>query len=228
MKPSVFWTAPFRRWKMSRVEFRQICMNKFKLAFILGLCAARVGAHETSTEPQDELLLGQAGKTKSGEIILPVSQMLKPAGVQVELPGLRPQVIALSPDGKLLATSGKTRELVLVDPATSAIRQKVPLPGEQPVESAAVSSHILKPDKNEQVSYTGLVFSPDGSRLYLSNVRGSIKVFAVDAKHNVTGLGALPLPHANAPERKEEIPSGLAISQDGRRLYVAGSMSDHV
>src|ERR1051325_2866919 len=49
-------------------------------------------------------------------VVVPVNQMLTPAGRQVELPGLRPQALALSPDGKLLAVSGKSHELVLVDP----------------------------------------------------------------------------------------------------------------
>ena len=36
---------------------------------------------------------------------------------------------------------------------------------------------ILEPDDEGQLSYTGLVFSPDGGRIYMSNVDGSIKVF---------------------------------------------------
>ena len=43
--------------------------------------------------------------------VLPVSQILSPAGRQVELPGLRPQVLALSPDGRLRVTSSKSHEL---------------------------------------------------------------------------------------------------------------------
>jgi YVTN family beta-propeller protein len=86
----------------------------------------------------------------------------------------------------------------------------------------------LKPDKDEQVSFTGLAFSPDGSRLYLSNVKGSIKVFTDDANHQVKGIGSIPLPDANAPNRKEEIPAGLAISADGKKLYVAGNLSNRL
>ena len=161
---------------------------------------------------------------------LPVSQIITPAGKQVELPGMRPQALALSPDGQLLVTSGKTHELVVIDPATGAIRQRVALPAEQGAEPApgAVSSHILEPDTKGQQSYTGLVFAPDGSRIYLANVSGSIKVFGVDAQHGVSPLRSLPLPPAGAPRRKEEIPAGLAASADGRLLYVALNLSNRL
>lgn len=169
--------------------------------------------------------VGAAGPNR---VVVPVNQALTPAGLQVELLGLRPQALALSPDGKLLATSGKTRELVLVDPVGGAVLQHVPFPEESPAVNGPVSSHILIPDKDAQVSYTGLVFSPDGSRVFLSNVNGSIKVFAVDAGHHVTGLGSLALPEAGAPKRTNEIPAGLAVSPDGKRLYVALNLSNRL
>src|SRR5258707_5535371 len=37
----------------------------------------------------------------------PVNQMLTPAGIQAQLPGVRPQALALSPDGRLLVTSDR-------------------------------------------------------------------------------------------------------------------------
>ena len=119
---------------------------------------------------------------------------------------------------------------MVIDAATKTILQKVALPDDKALAASpdAVSSHNLKPDKDEQVSFTGLVFSPDGSRLYLSNVKGSIKVFAVGANDVIKGLGSISLPDANAPERKAEIPAGLAISADGKKLYVAGNLSNRL
>lgn len=58
----------------------------------------------------------------------PVNQWLTPAGLQVELPELRPQALALSPDGRLLVTAGKTQELVVVQPKQGAVLQRVRLP----------------------------------------------------------------------------------------------------
>ena len=160
----------------------------------------------------------------------PVNQMLSPTGFQIELTNLRPQAIALSPDGKLLVTSGKTSELIVVNPMTGKITQRVTLPSEQStnLSDEAVSSHILKPDKGGQVSFTGLVFSPDGSRLYMANVEGSIKVFAVDAAHRISALGSIHLPLTKVWHRTNDIPAGLAVSSDGKRLYVALNLSNRL
>jgi YVTN family beta-propeller protein len=143
---------------------------------------------------------------------------------------MRPQALALSPDGELLVTAGKTHELVVLSPVDGRILQKVALPSEKakPLSSEPVSDHILKPDEEGQVSFTGLVFSPDGKRIYLSNVNGSLKVFSVGADYKVTALHTIPLPQANAPSRKDEIPAGLAFSPDGRRLYVALNLSNRL
>src|SRR5207237_3327754 len=121
-------------------------------------------------------------------------------GIQVELPGLRPQAVALSPGGDLLVTSGKTHELVVIDPARGSVLQRVPLPADEakkPV-SDVVSSHILEPDQEGQLSYTGLIFSPDGARIFLSNVKVSVKVFRVDAGRQVAALVSFDVPVAVA------------------------------
>ncbi len=179
------------------------------------------------------------GKLAEARWMTPTNQILTPAGTQVQLPGMRPQAIALSPDGKLLATSGKTAELVIVDPASGKILQKVPLPPDKPADAkgigapsgtiqTTVAGAAKTPpvptgpstDKNGQLSLTGLVFSPDGARIYLSNVNGNVKVFDVAAGGKVTPKLSLSLPEARTPKRKNDIPTGLTVSPDGRLLYV--------
>ncbi len=170
------------------------------------------------------------GPTGGGRVVTPVNQIVTPTGLQVDLAGLRPQAIALNPKGDLLAVSGKTAELLILNPETGEIRQRVPLPSDKLVDPPAdvVSDHILEPDKQGQVSYTGLIFSPDGRRIYLANVNGSIKVFSVAEKGEVRGLFSMPLPKANAPRREAEIPAGLALSPDGKRLYVVCNLSNRL
>lgn len=166
---------------------------------------------------------------EAGGLETPVNQLLTPTGKQIELPGMRPNALALSPDGRLLVTSGLKEELVAVDPASGRIRQHVPFPSDELLPTArAVSPGILHPEEKAKLSFTGLAFSPDGSRIYLANVNGDIKVFSVSQDHEVTSLFSLPLPPANAPERKAEIPAGLAVSPDGKRLYVAGNLSNRL
>ncbi|HWI58534.1 MAG TPA: beta-propeller fold lactonase family protein, partial [Bacillota bacterium] len=172
----------------------------------------------------------KVGRLSSDRFYTPVNQVLTPAGVQVELPGMRPQALALSPNGRWLVTAGKTHDLVVLDPRAGKVLQRVPLPaeGDRDPAAAPVSSQILQPDKEGQVSYTGLVFSPDGSRIYLANVDGSIKVFGVAKDGKVVALFTMALPPANAPRRKAEIPAGLAVSPDGKRLYVVLNLSNRL
>ncbi len=168
--------------------------------------------------------VGHAG----GALITPANQLVTPAGALIELPGLRPQVLALSPDGKLLVTAGLTHELVVLEPATGKILQRVPLPPDAVGRQKPVTSLILNPDDKAQVSFTGLAFSPDGSRIFLSNVNGDVKVFSVARNQSVAPLSAFPLPPATAPSRKEEIPAGLAVSADGKKIYVALNLSNRL
>ncbi|EEF62222.1 bifunctional YncE family protein/alkaline phosphatase family protein [Pedosphaera parvula] len=171
----------------------------------------------------------KVGRISKDEVFTPTSQLLTPAGTQVDLPEMRPQVIALSPDGELIVTAGKTHELVAIHPTTAAVLQRVPLPAETESEKGeTVSTHILKPDPEAQVSYTGLIFSKDGSQIFLSDVNGSIKVFGVDKQHKITARRSIELPPANAPRRTNDIPAGLAISRDGTKLYVALNLSNRL
>ena len=165
---------------------------------------------------------------EGGSLVTPVNQIVTPAGILVELPGMRPQALALSQDGKILVAAGLTHELVVLDPATGQLLQRVALPSGQAPEQAAVAVEILSPDSKAQVSFTGLTFSPDGSRIYLSNVNGDIKVFSVGWDKKVSPLVSFPLPPADAPSRAAEIPAGLAVSADGKKIYVALNLSNRL
>jgi DNA-binding beta-propeller fold protein YncE len=165
--------------------------------------------------------------TTSG-LITPVNQLVTPAGIQVELPGIRPNALALSPNGKVLVTTGLTNQLVVIDPADGNILQRVPFPLGKAEEMAPASAEILDPNKKPQLSFTGLKFSPDGSRIYLSNVNGDIKVFSVGKGGIISPLFSIPLPLVKAFDRTNEIPAGIAVSEDGKKIYVAGNLSNRL
>jgi DNA-binding beta-propeller fold protein YncE len=178
-------------------------------------------------EPAIETTSDRVGRWRDDVIVTPVNQILTPYGRQIELPGLRPQALALSPNGKLLVVSGKTSELLVIDVDQAKIADHVGLPGEEQEKSAKpVSPNVLKPDRKGQVSFTGLTFSHDGKHIYLSNVNGSIKVFTVKKDGTVQPSRVFSLPAAMAPQRGPEIPSGLALSDDDSRLYVCGNLSN--
>ncbi|NBU42369.1 MAG: phosphoesterase, partial [Planctomycetia bacterium] len=174
-------------------------------------------------------LVERVGTSPDGRSVTPVNQVVTPAGRQVPLPGLRPQAIALSPDGRLLVTAGKTNEIVVVDPATGDVLARVKPPADDVTAppADAESARNLAPDTKAIESFTGLAFSPDGTRLYMSNVHGSIKVFAV-RDGSLHASHSIRLPEAGAPGRKAEIPAGLALTPDGRLLYVCGNLSNRL
>jgi YVTN family beta-propeller protein len=193
------------------------------LVWLLSSLSVSAQAREFSTQ-------SPVGKIGTNLYYTPANQLLTPAGIQVELPALRPQALALSPDSRLLVTAGKTHEVVVLDPRNGEILQRVPLPSEtnSTTVPGPVSKQILEPDKEGQLSFTGLAFSPDGSRLYLANVDGSIKVFEVGHDKKVAGLRSLPLPLVTGLRRTNEVPAGIAVSPDGKRLYVALNLSNRL
>jgi YVTN family beta-propeller protein len=213
-------------------EFMLLVQNRIVKAIIL--VVVLVAIHSTcrgQARPDSQFSTREAvGQTGPNRYYTPANQVITPAGIQVELPGMRPQAIALSPNGRLLVTAGKTHDLVVIDPVTGNILQRVTLPssGDSALAPESAPEENLHPDKAGQLSFTGLVFSPDGLRIYLANVSGNIKVFGVKKTGKVVGLFSIALPAAKAPERSDEIPAGMTVSPDGKRLYVALNLSNRL
>ncbi|HEX2750021.1 MAG TPA: beta-propeller fold lactonase family protein [Verrucomicrobiales bacterium] len=185
------------------------------------------------------------GRVAANRYILPTNQVLTPAGVHAPLPGIRPQALALSPNGKLLVTAGSGKKLLCLNPVTGAVLHEVTFAPDSPssskasagqTEADAAKTPAKPPSKpsapgpasGSALSLTGLVFSPAGNRIYLSNVVGTVKVFAVDDKETVTALKTFAVPEARTSKRKMDVPTGLAISPDGKKLYVAGNVSNRL
>jgi YVTN family beta-propeller protein len=165
---------------------------------------------------------------RTNGFIAPDNQFITPAGTWVQLPGVRPNALALSPNGRLLVLSGLNHELLVADPVTGAIRQRVPFPAPKAgLTAQSGSALVLNANLSDKMSFTGIAFAPDGSRIYLSNVNGDIKVFAV-TNQTVSPLFSIPLPRANMPDRKMEVPCGLAVSADGGRVYVALNIANRL
>lgn len=121
---------------------------------------------------QDRALVGRG---PAGEpSFTPVNQVLTPYGQQVDLPGLRPQALALSPNGRLLAVSGKTNQLLIIDPETGAIMQTVSMPAES--ELTPLSQRATPPSPSDEmlvdVDKSGKSVLPDSCSPM--TVRGSI------------------------------------------------------
>ncbi len=161
-------------------------------------------------------------------LMTPVNQLVTPAGIQVPLERVRPNALALSPNGKILVTAGLTHELIAVDPATGNIRGRIPFPADKARPEPSLTDAVITPNEAAKLSFTGLAFSPDGSRIYLSNVNGDIKVFGVGADNTISALFSLPLPSLKAFSRSNDIPAGIAVSRDGKKIFVAGNLSNRL
>ena len=185
------------------------------LSFVSNLCAQTPATSNAS--PLDQ---------QQAPIETPLSQIVTPAGHKLDLAGMRPQVLVMSPDNRWLITSGKTNKLVVIDPDSREVTQNVEFPSKDQTEPSTVSPNILAPDKTALVSYTGLVCSKTSKQIFVSNVAGSIKVFQIQEDGVIAPSHTIPLPAAKAPRRSQEIPSGLALDEVKGILYVCGNLSN--
>jgi YVTN family beta-propeller protein len=131
-----------------------------------------------------------------GQVIVPTNQILSPAGRQVIVDG-RPTDLALSPDGRWIAVLN-IREVQLIDAELAKIVSRAPIKGG---------------------SYKGIVFRPDGKRIYASTMRAGIAVFDISKAGKLTAAKAIEVPAKTSRRGASTVPAGLAISADGRILF---------
>src|SRR6185369_13273308 len=116
------------------------------IGFVVALLIAPLGAKEP--EKNDLYDRSRVGPLEDGRVIVPTNQILSPAGRQVIVGG-RPTDVALSPDGRWLAVQN-FRDVMVVD-----------------VKSGEIASHA----DIKGASFKGIVFAPDGKRIYVSTMR---------------------------------------------------------
>jgi len=143
------------------------------------------------------------GPQPDGSILVPSNQLLRPAGLQVYLPG-RPVDLALSPDEKMLFVKNDA-SLDLIRINDRAILQSLPY--------ARVGS-----------SFTGLCLSNDGHRVFVTDATNHILIADLD-KSSIMHWGAsitLPRPSIGG----EPYPGGLALNGAEDKMYVTLSRSN--
>ena len=149
------------------------------------------------------------GRQADGSVLLPTNQTITPAGKQIEFDG-RPNAMALSPDGKTAAIlNGNAQAIVLVDLEAAKIRQ---------IFDKAGSS----------ASYDGIAYSKDGKKLYASQA-GRIVIANVSDDGAISLEKQIEVPRTTAyfaGTSPTSYPGGLALSDDGKTLYVALSRNN--
>ena len=136
------------------------------------------------------------GALGDGTTLLPNGWRLAPAGRHVKV-GTLPLNIVTSPDGKyaVITNNGVNR------PTFSVVD---------------IASWTIKSTTTIDAAWLGLVFSPDGTKLYSSGAgQNNVQEFAF-ADGAITRGRAFALP----PVAAESFAGGLAISRDGRTLFV--------
>jgi DNA-binding beta-propeller fold protein YncE len=146
---------------------------------------------------------------------LPTGLRLDPAGRSTPL-GNMPLAAVLSPDGHFIVVSlsgWREQGLEIVNRATGAIVQRIPQSG----------------------AFVGLAFSADGHTLYASGgVTDRVYVYSWSGS-SATASATLadsitmscPADDSTAPPGSHYV-SGLALSLDGRMLYVAENLADSI
>jgi YVTN family beta-propeller protein len=175
-------------------------------------------------EPKVDWQTTHVGARNDGGAVLPTDQAIHPVGHAIEFDA-RPTAIALRPGGRtaaLLVTTGHFRPsrgpILIVDLQSKRLLQEA------------------CPSDQSDGSFTGLNYSPDGSRLFASDPNGSVMVADVAADGTLHGCRKIALPVTD-PKRgggtllhtegsNTGYPGGLALAPDGHSLYVALNMNN--
>jgi YVTN family beta-propeller protein len=137
---------------------------------------------------------------------LPTGVLLDPAGHSIAL-GSMPLAMAFSPDSThlvVLLCGYREQGVQVVDLATGRVTQTLSQPA----------------------AFIGLAFSPDGRTLYTSGGNQDL-VYRYSWRANTAVLvDSLRLAPDLAIGHGKRYPAGLAVSRDGRRLFVAENLAD--
>jgi YVTN family beta-propeller protein len=174
----------------------------------------------------------QVGQEVNGAILLPTNQWISPVGTRVEYPKGRLQSSTISPDGHYLAALAWhefTGYLTIFNLKTGEVVQE---------EGAEYPNGTLDPghgEESEEVAADGPYYSPDGKTLWVPQTSDIAKFTVNPATGMVSNKEIITLPEAENTKPKENgeavertakepygaLPSGMAFSADGSKVYVA-------
>ena len=176
-------------------------MNPTTIRLIaLALIASACGS------PSSQVKATVAAQDPSGAQRLPTGARLDPAGISYDL-GSMPLAMVLSP-GKdrivVLLNGWREQGIQVVGRSSGRVLQNIPLPA----------------------VFLGVVFSPDGRSLYVSGGDQDV-IYRFDWRNGAAAF-ADSIVLAAKPKGKDgtRYPAGIALSPDGRTLYVAENLAD--
>ncbi len=164
------------------------------------------------------------GPRPDGAYVVGSGQIITPAGTQVLIQG-RLFDAALSPDQSILAVKA-SQNVVLVQAQTGAILQIAPLP---------IDKSISMLSSLGGQSFTGLIWSDDGTQLYCTDAYNSIHVASRGTDGRIAFGKPILLPTANREvanfsgfmaSPKLVAPGGMALDAKRNRMYVTLSRNN--
>jgi len=166
---------------------------RFIAAFFCWLCVATLNVSPSfaQDQPTVDYDTTRVGETVAGRIVVPTNQVLSPLGKQVAFTG-RPTDVTLSPNGRWLAVLNR-HDTLLID-----------------VETGEIVSQV----KHRGGSYKGIVFTPDGQRLYASCIRGNLEVYSVSDEGKLEQQAPIEL---HGIRDDNALPVGLAITDSKKQ-----------
>jgi YVTN family beta-propeller protein len=143
------------------------------------------------------------GPQPDGSVLVPSNQLLRPAGVQVYLPG-RPVDLTLTPDREFLLVKNKDG-LDLIRLSDRKVLQSLPY-----AQSGA--------------SFTGISISPDGHRVYVTDADKRICIADLNKNGVLQWKSPIILPEPQMGD--SPVPGGVALNNKGDKLFVTLSRNN--
>ncbi|HTC59448.1 MAG TPA: bifunctional YncE family protein/alkaline phosphatase family protein [Solirubrobacteraceae bacterium] len=215
-------SVPIRK-NGTRVNVRR---RRLGAVAVLAAFVAAVGVASADLGGVNPFGSGEVGQTYNGALLLPTNQWISPIGTRIEDQHGRIVSSTLSPDGQYMAAltwNEFTGYLTIIDLKTGKI-----------VQEEGAYPNTLDPaagEPGEEVAADGPLYSPDGKTLWIPQT-GDIAKFTVDPETGTVSEKVIvkmpPAANGPAPEDSTEAkhpgeaePSGMALSPDGSKLYVA-------
>lgn len=136
-------------------------------------------------------------------ILVPSNQFLRPAGLQIYLPG-RPVDMAFTPDERFLLVKNKA-DLDLIRIADRTILQTLPF-------------------QKSGASFTGICLSDEGRRVFLTDANDRICIADLDRNNILKWVDPVILPKPVIGGNPA--PGGLALNEAGDKIYVTLSRNN--
>ena len=143
------------------------------------------------------------GPQPDGSILVPSNQLIRPAGLQVVLPG-RPVDMVVMPGGKFLLVKNMS-DIDLIRIEDRKVMQSLPFSG-------------------AGASFTGLCLSPDGYEAYVTDSRNRLCIAEIDKNLIMKWKDPVLLPRPESGG--QPVPGGIAVNKKGDMVYVTLSRNN--